>query len=271
MDTLPPVSGRLEAFRSGDRSMGMRRGRAFGGAAVMAGWEFAMQSRARVGLLILGLAASPWAFAHGPGVTHSYEAGQPVITVRLVPAEAEAAKRVNALDPAPGEEHTNPVEQPAGDAVNAAPANPGVVEGFDAGVPPDESAALPVEGAEAATRYPTAKPVMKPNTETGVGGALDLAPPPEEETSAPRPMRLNAVERPRKVAAQAPRPKQEPRPRPPRPVQPATPDPLDEALPSRVIDVPVSATASAAPAQSAPVNMMNLPPPKLDERIAGGN
>ena len=221
-----------------------------------------MRGRARFGLLVLGLAASPLAFAHGPGVSHSYESGQPVITVRLVPAEAEAAKakRINALDGVSGQEHANPTAEPSGIDANALPAEtaqPIGADGFDAPVPPDAAAEVPAADESAAvTRYPTARPVIKPNTETGVGGALDLTAPEPVETAKPRPMRLNSVERPRRVVERARRDAPAPA-RSPRVQTPSAPDPLDEALPSRVVD--------------APVNMMQLPPPKTEERIAGGN
>jgi hypothetical protein len=230
----------------------------------MAGVEFAMRGRARFGLLVLGLAASPLAFAHAPGVSHTYEGGQPVITVRLVPAEAEAAKskRINALDPAPGQDHANPTDETSGietDALPAETAQPMSADGFDVPATPDVAAEAPAADESAAvTRYPNARPVIKPNTETGVGGALDLTEPEPTEDAKPRPMRLNSVDRPRRVVERArrepPAPPRAPRVRTP---APTAPDPLDEALPSRIVD--------------APVNMMQLPPVKTEERIAGGN
>jgi hypothetical protein len=234
----------------------------------MAGWEYAMLSRARVGLVLLGLAASPVAVAHGPGVTHTYEGGQPVITVRLVPDEAAIAnaKRINALDPAPM--HAAPSEDAAGvEPASAAPETlqPAVADEFAVPETPEAANALPSPNdaaglAAPVSRYPTARPELKPDTETGVGGALDLSPPPDATASQPRPMRLNSVDRPRRVTERAPRAQPTSRPVQPaarKPARPAEPDPLDEALPSRIVE--------------APVKPMQLPPPKVEERLAGGN
>jgi hypothetical protein len=242
----------------------------------MAGWEFAMQSRARVGLLIFGLGIAPLAFAHGTGVTHSYENGQPVITVRLVPDEASVAnaKRIDALDPsvahtAPSEDLGGPVEAPEGEAAGGVSADE-----FAAPETPDAAAQNGAGGDTAAvSRYPSARPALKPDTETGVGGALDLSPPAVDQDSQPRPMRLNSVDRPRRVVERTPaRQRSEPRQRAQRvrteTADPA-PDPLDAALPSVVVDAPHAEVQSAP--LPAPVNMMQLPPPKIEERIAGGN
>lgn len=220
-----------------------------------------MQSRAKVGLFWISLAAAPLAWGHAAGVTHTYENGSPVITVRLVPGGEGISKtqRINALDPAPGEAaptadaHTGATAgdgglEPAPDGefavpLNAEPANE---------MPPAEESAQ-IDPVAATARFPSARPVLKPDTEMGVGGALDLTPPAAAEAPKPRPMRLNSVQRPRNVADRAP-----PRPRPqrPAPAAPAAPDPLDEALPPRVVDAPR-------------VNAMQLPPVKMEERIAG--
>jgi hypothetical protein len=235
----------------------------------MAGVECAMQSRAKVGLVWLSLAAAPLAFAHAAGVTHTYENGSPVITVRLVPSEEGISKtqRINALDPAAAEAapvadaHTGEMPTAIGqDAAEAAPEG-----GYTMPLNPEPANEIPASeesadiGPAAAARFPSARPVLKPNTETGIGGALDLAPP-TAETPQPRPMRLNSVQRPRSVAERAQRPAREQRVRQPRvraeTARPAEPDPLDEALPPRVIDAPR-------------VNAMQLPPVKMEERIAG--
>lgn len=230
-----------------------------------------MRSKAIVGLFACSIAAS-LALAHAPGVSHSYENGQPVITVRLVPDEATVAKakRIDALGPIPA--HTGASEDP-GASMNDAQETlaPAPSEEFGAPVSVEPANELPsaenaVPGPDASasvSRYPAVRPALKPNTEIGVGGVLDLAPPPAAEPSQPRPMRLNSVQRPRNVAERAARPQREQKPRPQRVRTEAAatpaPDPLDEALPPRVIDPP------------AIVNSMQLPPPKAEERIAVGN
>lgn len=227
-----------------------------------------MRSKAIVGLVVMSVAAT-LAYAHAPGVSHSYENGQPVITVRLVPDEAAVAKRIDALAPMPA--HSGGPDDPgtpaaetletfepsandgAGDPMGAEPANE--LPTADNG-PGPEAAAIP--------RYPSVKPALKPNTEIGVGGVLDLTPPVAAEPDQPRPMRLNSVQRPRTVADRNARERREQKPRPARirTEAPAAarsePDPLDEALPPRVIEPP-------------PVNAMQLPPPKAEERVAAGN
>lgn len=275
MDTSLPVLSRLGLFVSGGRSMGLRVGRAVWGTAVMAGLEYAMQSRAKIGLFIVALLSAPLAAAHAPGVTHSYERGEPVITVRLVPEEAAVArdKRVNALEqPAPatdGAIQADPASAPGaaiGETADPVATSPGE---FNGQLTPEPALEESADQSAATARYPNVRPVMKPNTETGVGGALDLAPPPSETASEPRPMRLNAVDRPRRVADRAARQRARddntPRTRrvqteaaPAEPVVAAEPDPLDAALPPVVID-------------QEPASAMRLPQPKAEDRIIGSN
>lgn len=231
-----------------------------------------MRSRAKIGLFIVSLWMSSTALAHAPGVTHTYVNGEPVITVRLVPDEAAVAKRVNALEP-PAAEHVQPgpidpaAEPVATEPVETADPSSTTAGEFSAPLAADpamESAAAPIAPSP---RYPNARPAMKPNTETGVGGALDLAPPAATETPEPRPMRLNSVERPRRVVERAakPQPREERRrvkraqsEAPPASVAPASANPLDEAF-------------SPSGAGPEPIAAMELPPVKTEERLADGN
>ena len=228
-----------------------------------------MRSRAIVGLFMVSVAA-PLALAHAPGVTHSYENGQPVITVRLVPDEAAVAKakRIDALEP--GTAHVAPTDDTgASGAEPVETLQPAANDSFDAPLVTEPANELPSAMNEqdpvaSVSRYPTAKPALKPNTEIGVGGVLDLAPPAASETDQPRPMRLNSVQRPRSVADRSPPRQQRARPAPraradAAPAAPAAIDPLDEALPSRIV------------MESEPASAMQLPPPKANERLAGGN
>jgi hypothetical protein len=272
MDTLRPVFCRLNVSVSGDRSMGLRAVRAFGGSAVLAGWEYAMQSRAKFGLCILSFACFGTAAAHAPGVTHTYVNGEPVITIRLVqpervipqpqpvdsapPAAAHSEPEALLDDPSAA----NPAADPFAGAELAAPAGEGAVS-----VPLTPEPAIPEEAISAAppeARYPTARPVIKPDSENGMGGSLDLVPPAEAEPSNPKPMRLNSIDKPRRSAERPARNTSvDSRPRQPRQRAEAAPapapyDPLDEALPPVVV-----APAQAPTSMQLPVPTAELSPP----------
>jgi hypothetical protein len=231
---------------------------------VLAGWEYAMQSRAKFGLYFLSLACLGTAAAHAPGVTHTYENGEPVITIRLVqpgpaaaqpvalesepPAAAHAAPDMLPEDPAA----VNPAGEPLEGAEIASPAGDGEIS-----VPLSPEPAIAEETVSAAppvARYPSARPVEKPETEFGMGGSLDLVPPAEAEPANPKPMRLNAVERPRRAAERPARTNTadaRPRQQRQRTEAAATVDPLDEALPPVVV-----------PPEQAPTSMrLPVPPP----------
>jgi hypothetical protein len=230
-----------------------------------------MQGRAKFGLSILSFACLGTAAAHAPGVTHTYVNGEPVITIRLVqpervmsqPQPVESAPPAAAhAEPEPMPEDpsaVNPAGDPMAGAELASPAGEGAVS-----VPLTPEPAVPEEAISAAppeARYPTARPVIKPDSENGMGGSLDLVPPAEAEPANPKPMRLNSIDKPRRSAARPARSNvAESRPRPrAQTAAPAQYDPLDEALPPVVV-----------PPAQAPMSMQ-LPVPTAELNPSGSN
>lgn len=223
--------------------------------------EYAMRSRAKFGLIIFSTMAMGGASAaNGPGVTHVIENGEPLVFIRLVPAEEKIAPgpRVNALA-TPAAQAASPADEDAGPSPT-----PRTTDAINVPLTPEPAAETPPDQAASNTppvsRYPSVRPKLKPNEETGVGGALDLVTPPEEVTPAePKPMRLNAIDRPRRSAS---RERQRTRSAPQRTEEaeqaPANPDPLDAAAEPIVLE-------------RQPVDAVGLPLHKNDARIANGN
>lgn len=244
--------------------------------------EYAMQCRAMFGLMLVStVVIGSASAANGPGVTHVIENGEPVVIVRLVPAEDKVAPgpRIDALEtpvsdgagPSAGDPSAEPIDPaamggPGEDAVN--PPDPEANASGAVNLPLAGGPALDSARGQAATatppvaRYPSVRPRPKPNDETGVGGELNLLTPPEEATpEQPKPMRLNSVDRPRKSAAREPRRERNVRRKSQAVVQapaPRIPDPLDAAATPIILE-------------KLPVDAIGLPLRKDGARLAEGN
>jgi hypothetical protein len=275
----------------------MMRGanRAMGGLATGAGVEFGMR-RWVIAVFVGWTCSSLPAFAQiatraNPGVTHSLEGGEPIVTVRLVPqAEAQPAAATEPAATVPLSEPPAPAEDPSatlplpGPEASAAPADaapaleqpaqdsaaiPAAPESPEAALPaeqamPQDAGPAPERAAAAdpaaqTPRYPDARPVIKPDPLNGVGGALDLTPPEAPLAGEPAPMRLQAIDKPKPRAQREARRREA---RPPATPKPPVHDPLDDALPSVVVPAPAAAQPAPLP--------LNLSPAKDEGRALPG-